>query len=63
MDCSPPGCSVHGTFQARTLVVVEHLLLQGIFSIQGSKLPLLHLLWWQVDFYRRAPREVQQWDP
>ena len=28
MDCSPPGSSVHGIFQAR---VLENFFLQGIF--------------------------------
>ena len=32
MDCSPPGSSVHATFQARTLEWL-HFLLQGIFPI------------------------------
>ena len=38
MDCSLPGSSVHGIFQARKLDV----LLQGIFLTQGSNLGLLH---------------------
>ena len=44
MDCSPPGSSVHGILQARTLEKVA--LLQGIFPTQGSNLGLLHC---QVD--------------
>ena len=40
MDCSPPGSSVHGIFQARI-----HALLQGLFLTLGSNLRLLH---WQV---------------
>ena len=35
MDCSPPGSSVHGVFQARGLEVGCHFLLQGIFLTQG----------------------------
>ena len=42
MDCSLPGCSVHGVFQAR---MGCHFLLQGIFPIQGSNLGLLHCGW------------------
>ena len=49
MDCSLPGSSVHGIFQARILEWVavafsknigvgSHSLLQGIFLIQGSNL-------------------------
>ena len=41
MDCSLPGSSVHGIFQASTGVGC-HFLLQGIFLIQGSNLGLLH---------------------
>ena len=36
MDCSPPGSSVHGIFQARVLEQVAISLLQGIFPTQGS---------------------------
>ena len=32
LDCSPPGSSVHGIFQAR---IQEWILLQGIFLTQG----------------------------
>ena len=36
MDCSPPGSSLHGTFQARILERGCHFPLQGIFLTQGS---------------------------
>ena len=49
MDCSPPGSSVHGVFQARMLERVAISLLQRIFPTQGSNLHLLHLLHWQAD--------------
>ena len=43
MDCSPPGSSVHGIFQAGVLKWVGcHFLLQGIFPTQGLNLGLLH---------------------
>ena len=35
MDCSLPGSSVHGTFQARILEWVVIPLCQGIFQTQG----------------------------
>ena len=35
MDCSPPGFSVSGTFQARILEGIGHFLLQGIFLTQA----------------------------
>ena len=49
MDCSPPGSSVHGVFQAgRNTEVGCHFLLQGIFLTQVSNPHLLCLLHWQV---------------
>ena len=49
MDCSPPGSSVHGIFQARNTGVGCYFLLQGIFPTQGLNPSLLCLLHWQVD--------------
>ena len=40
MDCSLPGSSVHGIFQAIVLKKDCHFLLQGIFLTQGSNLGL-----------------------
>ena len=45
MDCSPPGSSVHGIFQARIIGVGCHFLFQGIFPTQGLNLSLLHCRW------------------
>ena len=44
MDCSLPGSSVHGIFQARILEWVPgcYFLLQGIFLSQGLNPGLLH---------------------
>ena len=42
MDCSLPGSSVYGIFQARILEWACHFLLQGIFPTQGSSLGLPH---------------------
>ena len=48
MDCSLPGSSVHGIFQARLLewgaIVGYYFLLQGTFQTQGSNWHLLYLL-------------------
>ena len=49
MNCSLPGSSVHGIFQARILEWVASPLLQGIFLTQGLNLCLLCLLHWQAD--------------
>ena len=46
MDCSPPGPSVHGIFQARILEWVDTSFSRGIFLSQGSNPHRLH---WQVD--------------
>ena len=48
MDCSPPGSSVHGIFQARILEwgAISFL---GDPPHPGIKPRLLHLLYWQVD--------------
>ena len=48
IDCSPPGSSFHGIFQAGKRVGC-HFLLQGIFWIQGLNPCLLRLLYWQAD--------------
>ena len=44
IDCSPPGSSVCGIFQARILELGCHALLQGLFPTQGSNLSLICLL-------------------
>ena len=48
MDCSMPGSSVRGTFQARILEWVASLL-QGIFLTQELELGLLH--WRQILYH------------
>ena len=54
VDCSLPGSSLHGIFQARELEC--HFLLQEIFLTQGSNLGFLHC---RQIFYHRATREVK----
>ena len=49
MECSPPGSSVHGIFQARILERVVNLYFRGIFQTQELKLCLLFLLKGQVE--------------
>ena len=56
MDCSLPGCSVHGILQAgKTTGVSCHALFQGIFPTQGSNEHLLCLLHCQVGSLPLAP--------
>ena len=45
MDCSPPGTSVHGIFQARILEWVAMPSSKGFFPTQGSNLCFLHYRW------------------
>ena len=52
VDCSPPGSSVHGILQARTL---ECSFLRGIFPTQASNLGLLHC---RQILYRMSHKEV-----
>ena len=49
-NCSLPGSSCPWNFPGKNTGVSCHFLLQGIFQIQGSNLPLLPLLHWQADF-------------
>ena len=49
MNCSLPGFSVHGIFQARNTGLGFNFLLQGILLSQGLNPHLLHLLLWQAD--------------
>ena len=51
MDCSPPGSSVHGILQARTLPFPS----QGVFPMQGSNSGLLH--WQEGPSLSEAPRK------
>ena len=45
MDCSRPSSSVHGDSPGKKTGVGCHVLLQGIFPIQGSNPGLLHHRW------------------
>ena len=49
MDCSSPGSSVRGIFQARITGAGCHFLFQNIFLTQGLNPQLLCLLHWQVE--------------
>ena len=58
MDCSPPGCPVHGILQTGITGVDCHALLQGIFLTQGSNPCLLQLLHCRWILYCWATRET-----
>ena len=49
VNCSPPGSSVRGIFQAKLLEWVAMPFSRGIFPTQGLTPHLLYLLHWQVD--------------
>ena len=57
MDCGPPGSSVHGILQARTLMTRLgcHALLQGIFLTQELIPCVVHFLHWQASSLPLAP--------
>ena len=59
-DCSSPGSSAHGIFQARNTGVGCHFLLQGVFSNQGSNPHLLCLLHWQADSLPLVPHVINR---
>ena len=42
MDCSLPGFSVHGDSPGKNTELCCHVLLQGVFSAQGSNPDLSH---------------------
>ena len=50
IDCSSPGSSIHGIFQARILEWVA-IYSVGIFLTKELNLSLLQLLHWQMDFF------------
>ena len=59
MDCSPPGSSVHGIFQARILRWVAISFSRGIFLTQGSNPCVLQLAGFgRWILYGSATREV-----
>ena len=49
MECSLPGCSVHGILQARILKWVAISFCRGFSQPWGSNPHLLRLLHWQAD--------------
>ena len=51
MDCSPPGSSVHGIFQARIPEWVAISYSRGSSQTQGLNPHFLSLLHWQVDYF------------
>ena len=54
LDCSLPGSSVHGIFQAK---ILEEVVISSSCDLpQGSNLPLLH---WQVILYHCATWEAE----
>ena len=55
MDCSPPGSSIHGIFQARILEWVAMPFSRGSPWPRDWTPHLLHLLLWQADTLPTAP--------
>ena len=55
LDCSPPGSTVHGILQVRTLEWVAIPFSRGIFLTEGSNLHLFCLLHWLADSSSLVP--------
>ena len=55
VDCSPPGCSIHGILQARILERVAVTSSRGSSPTQGSDPSLLYILHWQAGSLPPAP--------
>ena len=55
MDCSPPGSSICGIFQARVLEWNAISFSRGLFLTQGCNLCLTH---WQVDSFPLSHEEA-----
>ena len=55
MDCSPPGSSVHGIFQARVLEWTAIHCNPEDFPCPGMEPSLLCLLHWQVGSFPLVP--------
>ena len=49
VDCTLPGCSVHGIFPGKNTGVDCHFLFQVLFLTQELNLSLQHLLHWHTD--------------
>ena len=58
MDCSPPGSSVYGNFQARLLEWVAVSSSRGFFPTQGSNPRLLYFLLGRQILYPSATGEA-----
>ena len=61
MDCSPPGSSVHGIFQARILEWVAMPSSRGSSPLKRWNPCLLHLLHWQVSLSLVPPSKNSRW--
>ena len=56
IDCSPPGSSVHGIFQAGILEAIAISFSRGSSPTQGLNPCLLHLLHWQAASFTTEPQ-------
>ena len=61
MDCSPPGFSVHGDSPGKNTGVGCHVLLQGIFTIQGSNPGLPHCRWILYRLSHQESPRILEW--
>ena len=61
MDCSSPGSSVHGDSLGKNTGVGCHVLLQGIFPIQGSNPGLPHCRWSLYCLSHQGSPRILEW--
>ena len=62
VNCNPPGSSVHGILQGRTLEWFAIPPLQGIFQTQGLNWSLLHLMHWQTGSFPLETGSSSIWE-
>ena len=61
MDCSPPGSSVHGIFQARNLGWVAISFFRGSSWPRDGTWVSYNFLHWQTDSLPRKPNNLYAW--
>ena len=61
MGCSPPGLSVYGDSPGKNTGVGCHILLQGIFSTQGSNPGVPHCRWILYHLRHQGSPGILEW--
>ena len=61
MDCSLPGSSVHGDFPGKNTGMCGHVLLSGVFPVQGWNPGLLNCKWILYPLSHKGSRRILGW--